>query len=212
MAGSPRESDKQRRYHHGDLRRTLLDAAERELEDKGIEGFTLRGCAKRAGVSHAAPAHHFKDANTLLSALAAEGFARFTRAMEDRQAAAAPEPRERMIAAVLAYLDFALASPAMLRLMFSSERPDHQMPELEKEAGKAFDLLVRSVKALQGDETRGDQGLDEEVAAIWATVHGMTELVVSGRMKFLPELFGPERDAVAARIIAQVLPRSEIHV
>ncbi|MCG6114441.1 MAG: TetR/AcrR family transcriptional regulator [Mesorhizobium sp.] len=212
MAGSPRESDKQRRYHHGDLRRTLLDAAERELEDKGIEGFTLRGCAKRAGVSHAAPAHHFKDANALLSALAAEGFARFTRAMDDRQAAAAPEPRERMIAAGLAYLDFALASPAMLRLMFSSERPDHQMPELEKEAGKAFDLLVRSVKAMRGDERAGDQGLEEEVAAIWATVHGMTELVVSGRMKFLPELFGPERDVVAARIIAQVLPRSENHV
>jgi len=212
MAGSPRESDKQRRYHHGDLRRTLLDAAERELEDKGIEGFTLRGCAKRAGVSHAAPAHHFKDANTLLSALAAEGFARFSKAMEDRQAAAAPEPRDRMIAAGLAYLDFALASPSMLRLMFSSERPDHTLPELEKEAGRAFDLLVRSVKALRGDEPASDQGLDEEVAAIWATVHGMTELVVSGRMKFLPELFGPERDAVAARIIAQVLPRSGDHV
>ena len=169
MAGSPRESGQAAPVSPRRSPRTLLDAAERELEDKGIEGFTLRGCAKRAGVSHAAPAHHFKDANTLLSALAAEGFARFSKAMEDRQAAAAPEPRDRMIAAGLAYLDFALASPSMLRLMFSSERPDHTLPELEKEAGRAFDLLVRSVKALRGDEPASDQGLDEEVAAIWAT-------------------------------------------
>lgn len=208
MAGSSRDHDKRRRYHHGDLRRTLLEAAERELEDKGIEGFTLRGCAKRAGVSHAAPAHHFKDANALLSVLAAEAFARLTEAMEDRQAAAAPEPRARMVAAGLAYLDFALARPAMLRLMFASERPDHETPELKEEAGKAFDLLVRSVKALRTEDGRKDSGLNEEVAAIWAVVHGLAELAVSGRMKFMPELFGPDRDAVASRIIAQALPAS----
>lgn len=208
MAGSSRDNDKRRRYHHGDLRRTLLEAAEWELEDKGIEGFTLRGCAKRAGVSHAAPAHHFKDANALLSVLAAEAFARLTEAMEDRQAAAAPEPHARMVAAGLAYLDFALARPAMLRLMFASERPDHETPELKEEAGKAFDLLVRSVKALRTEDGRKGSDLNEEVAAIWAVVHGLAELAVSGRMKFMPELFGPDRDAVASRIIAQALPAS----
>lgn len=212
MAGSSPDNDKQRRYHHGDLRRTLLEAAEQELEDKGFEGFTLRGCAKRAGVSHAAPAHHFKDANALLSALAAEAFARFTRAMEDRQAAAAPEPRARMVAAGLAYLDFALAHPALLRLMFASERPNHELPELEQEAGKAFGLLVRSVEALRTEDERKGHDLNEEVAALWAVVHGLAELAISGRMKFLPELFGPERDAVASRIIAQALPGSGDHV
>ena len=63
----------------------LLVAAEAELAEKGVEGFTLRGCAKRAGVSHAAPAHHFKDANALLTALAADGFERFVEAMRKRQ-------------------------------------------------------------------------------------------------------------------------------
>ena len=66
-------------YHHGDLRKALLVAAEAELVEKGLEGFTLRCCAKRAGVSHAAPAHHFKDANALLTALATEGYERFLR-------------------------------------------------------------------------------------------------------------------------------------
>ena len=65
------------RYHHGDLRAALLEAGEAELAEHGVEGFSLRGVAKRAGVSHAAPAHHFRDANGLLTALAAEGFRRF---------------------------------------------------------------------------------------------------------------------------------------
>ena len=72
-----------------DLRRALIEAAEHELTEKGFEGFTLRGCAKRAGVSHAAPAHHFKDAATLLSALAAEGFTRFLDTIAARQEATA---------------------------------------------------------------------------------------------------------------------------
>jgi AcrR family transcriptional regulator len=61
MTTTPSEPQIERSYHHGDLRRSLLVAAEAELEEKGIEGFSLRGCAKRAGVSHAAPAHHFGD-------------------------------------------------------------------------------------------------------------------------------------------------------
>ena len=75
-------------------RKALLVAAEAELAEKGVEGFTLRGCAKRAGVSHAAPAHHFKDANALLTALAAEGFERFVAAMRKRQSQATDAARQ----------------------------------------------------------------------------------------------------------------------
>src|SRR6478609_8578950 len=89
-------------YHHGDLRKALLDAAEAELAEKGLEGFTLRGCAKRAGVSHAAPAHHFKDANALLTALAAVGHERFVAAMRKRQSEATGQ-RGRFVASGLGY-------------------------------------------------------------------------------------------------------------
>src|SRR5262252_290185 len=68
-----RASSRAQPYHHGNLRAALLEAAEAELEAQGIEAFSLRGVAKRAGVSHAAPAHHFGDANGLLTGLAAEG-------------------------------------------------------------------------------------------------------------------------------------------
>src|SRR5262245_45102253 len=70
-------------YHHGNLRAALLEAAEAELEAEGIEGFSLRGVAKRAGVSHAAPAHHFGDASGLLTGLAAEGYRRFVAAQKN---------------------------------------------------------------------------------------------------------------------------------
>ena len=81
-----------RRYHHGDLAAALLVAGEAELVDKGIESFSLRGVAKRAGVSHAAPAHHFGDANGLLNAIAARGFERFVARQQDFRRRA-PGPR-----------------------------------------------------------------------------------------------------------------------
>ena len=110
-------------YHHGDLRQALLAAAERELEEKGIEGFSLRGVAKRAGVSHAAPLHHFKDTRALLTALAAQGFERFLAAQRARQAKAAADGLSQLVASGMGYIDFALTHRAIFRLMFSSTAP-----------------------------------------------------------------------------------------
>lgn len=207
MPKSPDTARRERRYHHGDLRRTLIEAAEKELEERGVEGFTLRGCARRAGVSHAAPAHHFKDANALLSALAAEGFSRFAASMEERQAKAGPSGRERLIAAGLAYLDFGFAHPALLRLMFASNRPDHALLELEQQSDRAFKVLVESVEQILAETGQGGTDPCIDIAAIWSVVHGLTELGVAMRLKFLPELSGPERDAIATAIIDKVLPK-----
>ncbi len=103
-------------YHHGDLRAVLLEAGEAELAERGIEGFSLRGVAKRAGVSHAAPAHHFHDANGLLTALAAEGFRRFVDKQKARQQVAArPIALSQLVAAGMGYIDFAMAHPALFR-------------------------------------------------------------------------------------------------
>ena len=85
-------------YHHGDLRAALIAAAEATLAETGVEGFSLRQVAKRVGVSHSAPAHHFGDTQRLLCALAAEGFRRFREAMLARQAAAAPDARAQLVA------------------------------------------------------------------------------------------------------------------
>jgi AcrR family transcriptional regulator len=122
--------DQTRPYHHGDLRAALLRAAEEELTANGVEGFSLRAVAKRAGVSHAAPAHHFGDVRGLLTALCVEGFNRFLATQHAREAAAALDPRSQLVASGLGYVDFALANPALFRLMFSSNLPDHQRPDM----------------------------------------------------------------------------------
>lgn len=194
-----------RAYHHGDLRKALLEAAEAELAEKGVEGFTLRGCAKRAGVSHAAPAHHFKDANALLTALAAEGFQRFAAAMSKRQADAT-DARGRLIGAGLGYVDFALANPALFRLMFSSSRPDFGDAALAEAGSASFEILTRAVRDACGSDPETDRDAMLGVAAAWSIVHGLAELLLAGRMPFLTRLAGDDPDAVYAAIIGRIMP------
>ena len=195
-------------YHHGDLRRALLRAAEAELEEKGVEGFTLRGCAKRAGVSHAAPAHHFGDAAGLLSALASEGFERFLTTTGARVAAVSDDSaRARMTALGLGYVEFARGNPALFRLMFSSERPDFTDENLQKAASAAFDQLVSGVAGLADPDPMGSRGGRRQVAMVWAIVHGLSHLLLSRQMKFLNGQSEAELEEDLAAIISSVILR-----
>src|SRR4051794_3955329 len=108
-------------YHHGALRAALLDAAEAVLERDGLQGLTLRAVAREAGVSHAAPTHHFGDLTGLLSELAAIGFRRFGAAMQSAAASGATL-QEKGLAHALGYVAYARAHPGMHGLMFRTER------------------------------------------------------------------------------------------
>lgn len=196
-------------YHHGDLRRALLEAAEAELSEKGVEGFSLRGCAKRAGVSHAAPAHHFGDAAGLLSALTAEGFRRFVETVERRKAPAKADPHAALVAAGLGYVEFALGNPALFRLMFTSTRPDRDDEELALAARAAFEQLLGIVAPVDGetDPMESEKGR-HDVAALWSVVHGLSELLLSGRLTFISALPPKQREAAVASILTRVaVPR-----
>ena len=186
-------------YHHGDLRHALLTAAEAELAVHGMEAFSLRQVAKRAGVSHAAPAHHFGDANGLLTALAAEGYRQFLAAQAAREAMAPPEPRAQLIAAGLGYVDFALTRPTLFRLLFGSTRPDYRDPGLNAAAGAAYQHLADQVFAAGGRSVADE-------AAVWATAHGLADLLAAGRLKAIATCTPVERDAVVAAILQRSLP------
>ncbi len=202
---STTEEPSGRRYHHGDLRRALLLAAEEELAEKGVEGFSLRGCAKRAGVSHAAPAHHFTDVTGLLSALAADGFERFLATTNARlQAAAGRPPRERLVAIGLGYIEFARRNPALFRLMFSSNKADLQNEALQKPAAEAFQQLVTGVGETTGTDPYESREGQLQVAATWAIVHGLAHLLLSGQMRFLNERTEDELEADLASIISRI--------
>jgi AcrR family transcriptional regulator len=200
--------ERRRPYHHGDLRRVLLEAAEQDLTENGIEGFSLRGVAKRASVSHAAPAHHFRDATGLLTALAASGFRRFVAAQASRQAEARSDPLAQLVAAGLGYIDFATAHPALFRLMFSSSRPDFTDSELAEAAGSAFERLVAEVRATVGADPRQDGRAMLDVMAAWSTAHGLADLMNSGRARPLLLMPRAERERALSELLARTICRA----
>jgi len=182
-------------YHHGDLRAALLAAGEAVLAETGVEGFSLRLVAKRVGVSHSAPAHHFGDAQGLLTALAAEGFRRFLLAMQARQQGIGDDPRARLLASGHGYIDFAESAPALFRLMFASDRINREAPDFVATSEAAFRHLVDDVARLRGVSPFDDAAGMADVMASWSIVHGFAELLISGRMKTVERLTRPEREA-----------------
>lgn len=191
-----------RRYHHGDLKAALLRAAEAELAAHGAEGFSLRAVAKRAGVSHAAPAHHFGDVGGLLSALVSIGYQRLIDAQLARQAAAPPDPRSRMIESGVGYVDFALANPALFRLMFNARFPEDVDPALTETSRAAFGMLVENVAAVTGADPETDRGARRYLLSVWSLVHGLAHLLIADRPFFMADLSPAAREAEVRAAIA----------
>lgn len=172
-------------YHHGALREALLLAAERVLERDGLAGLTLRAVAREAGVSHAAPTHHFGDLTGLVSELAAIGFRQFGAAMS-AAANAATTPVERALARPKAYVAYAQAHPGMYGLMFRAERLDYSRPSLHEAAEACFAGLANAVGTMR-QERIGSEALSLDhaaaIARAWSLLHGFTTLLLDGRIK-----------------------------
>src|SRR5215468_4394701 len=161
-------------YHHGALREALLLAAERVLERDGLAGLTLRAVAREAGVSHAAPTHHFGDLTGLVSELAAIGFRQFNAAMAGSCAPETPFPA-RALARAKAYVAYAQAHPGMYGLMFRTERLDYSRPSLHEAAGASFAGLAQAIAASRHEHIEEEALTLEQAAAVaraWSTVHG----------------------------------------
>src|SRR5688500_18261485 len=117
-----------RPYHHGDLRRALIDAAQRILESEGPSALSLRAVAREAGVSPAAPYHHFKDKGELLDAVAQQGWERLNETMAKAKEAAG-SARASMAALGVTYVCFARDNPALYRVMYDCSRDKEMLPE-----------------------------------------------------------------------------------
>jgi AcrR family transcriptional regulator len=202
MAVNSSSRGRSRPYHHGALKTAVLDAAARILKRDGIAGLTLRGAAREAGVSHAAPKNHFGDLAGLLSDLAASGYARLR---EEMLAAADAEdsPSARLHAVGGAYVRFARAHPDLFLLMFRRERLDMNRPALREAAEALFDLLAGAV----GTEARRGAALNEhdalEMVMAWSQVHGLAMLLIDGRLRpILNRLSGVDEEAFLSRLLA----------
>lgn len=170
-------------YHHGTLREALIRAADEILTEGGAEGFTLREAARRAGVSPAAPAHHFGSAAGLLTEIAIAGFEELTRTLKDEVRGEA-SPVRRLRAQGMGYVRFALAHPGRFQLMF---RHDLVLAEDERliAAGKAALGEVEAsihayLKATNGEADA--TSLRAAVLGAWSTVHGFAHLALDGKL------------------------------
>lgn len=189
-------------YHHGALREALLKAAERILERDGLAGLTLRAVAREAGVSHAAPTHHFGDLTGLISELAAIGFRNFNAAMIVARNSET-HPLMKGLANAKAYVAYARAHPGMYSLMFRTERLDYSRPSLHEAASASFQGLASSARFARPEQLTEDalEALSLDHAAViarnWSLVHGFTMLMLDGRLKDilhrLPEGTTPEQ-------------------
>ncbi len=171
-------------YHHGALAQALLAAAEVLLERDGITGLTLRATARAAGVSHAAPTHHFGDLTGLLSELAAVGYVRFREHLLAAMARSGPDGPARIVAMGVAYVEFARACPNLFLLMFRGDRLDHGRPALRQAAQEAFAALRAAVADVADRADEPGLSLDglADAMAAWSLVHGFAVLMIDGRL------------------------------
>lgn len=169
------------RYHHGDLRRALLEATLELVARKGARGFSLNEAARLAGVSSAAPYRHFADKQALLDELAAESFAVLRDALDGALGDVAPTAgrAEEVVALVRAYVRFALAAPARYEVMFSASRL--RAGSGTSDQGRAAFAVLEAAMGRGITEGAFVAGRAPELAAsVWALVHGVCGLALEG--------------------------------
>jgi AcrR family transcriptional regulator len=169
------------RYHHGDLRRALLQAAVGTIRSHGVEGLTLRGVGSTLGVSRTALYRHFTDKAALLAAVAAEGF-RMLRAELTESWERGGRGLRGFAAMGEAYVRFALAHPSHYRVMFGADMIDVEHLELAQEGPGAFQVLVDAITELQSQGLARRDDPRQMALFVWAATHGVAMLAIDGRL------------------------------
>ena len=168
------------RYHHGDLRRALLQAAVRTIDKDGVEGLTLRGVGSMLGVSRTALYRHFTDKAALLVAVAAEGF-RMLRSELTHAWERGGGGLRGFQAMGTAYVSFAVAHPSHYRVMFGAAVFATEQAQLD-EGPRAFQVLVDAITALQEQHLARSDDPQQMALFVWAAVHGVAMLAIDGRL------------------------------
>ena len=174
-------------YHHGHLRRALMDEALKIIRQQGVAALTLRDLARRTGVTHAAPHHHFRDKTALIAALANEGLSMLEQAMAIAEEKSGGSPTERLLAVGRAYIMFAVEHPDYFAIMFLPEPCEAGFEVTDPSAQQGpWGHLVDGVVACQqaGVAPQGD--LLPITIHLWSLVHGLATLWVSGSLRFAP--------------------------
>jgi AcrR family transcriptional regulator len=191
-----------RPYHHGDLRRALVEAGLAILEEEGLGALSLRAIAGRAGVSHAAPRNHFPSLRALHTAIAAEGFRLHAAAMREGVGPHADRDA-RLRAALAGYVAFAARHPALFAFMFSSHYADFHDPDLAAAGRASYAVLAEISQGLRWPGAEGPDRQRRTEAMLWSFVHGYAMLAQAGLLRGPAGLPG---DSSAAEVVLSVMP------
>lgn len=166
------------KQHHGNLREALIEAGLQLLYEEGLEALTLRRCAAIAGVTHAAPSHHFDGLRGLKAAIAVRGYAIFEQLMRDGIASASPDKRAQAIGLCQGYIKFATEHNALFNLVF--DRPEKFVHDAEwVKASTSARQVLNDVSS----QVASGSDADSTVAiAIFSLVHGYAKLIEIGRV------------------------------
>lgn len=174
-------------YHHGNLKAALIEAADAIIRDRGIEGFSLREAARRAGVSIGAPAHHFGSANGLLTEVALLGYESLGEALNS--VAPSDDAAGDLRRLALAYVSFALAHPGRFRLMFRPDLINRDDPRYGQASARALSRFAAAISRSNG----ADKDRMANLFVVWSSIHGMANLVMDGKAKYLFDGATPEQ-------------------
>ena len=180
-----------RPYHHGDLRRALIDAARRLLESEGPSALSLRAVAREAGGSPAAPYPHFKDKGELLDAVAGEGWMMLDQAIVAAKASA-PSIHAAMTEIGVAYVCFATNNPALYRVMYDTARDKEAFPEKMQDGEDSAYCKVRDTLIEAGADPSAAVDIELATIAAWCSAHGLAEMSGFKQFEHLKDELGGE--------------------
>jgi AcrR family transcriptional regulator len=172
-----------KKYHHGDLKNALIKAGVEILSKEGVGGLSLRKVAKRAGVSHSAPYAHFKDRQSLIAAISTEGFRQLYNELDAAVSAHADDPKEQLVEAAWAYIQFAMNNTDTFKIMFSGVlEKEKDYPAFVEISGKTFERVVEVVRICQDAGILRSAPSELVAVSVWSQVHGMISLALEGQI------------------------------
>ena len=168
-----------KRFHHGDLREALIAATRELLIEHGPDGFTLADACRRAGVTTAAPYKHFRDKQEILEEIVARGFEELTAANAKAVAEGGPGTIAGITAMGISYLEFAVAQPAVFRLMFGHKSEIRKVKQVDETGNQCLKHVIEQVACLQ-PQARTHRRRRGDCLRLWTFVHGASSLELDG--------------------------------
>ena len=198
------DHQKQKSYHHGDLRNALIQAGLELLAEGGAQELDLRKVARRVGVSHAAPYRHFADKQALIAAINEEGFHLLAERIRSSLREVSDEPVEQLLGVAFAYVRFAQENPWLMREMYSGITIERETFESLQTASKSvYQLYAEVIRSGQESGKIVDGDPTALAGVLWSVLHGLAMLIIENQMR--PYADGPEGTERVTRYTIEVL-------